>query len=116
MSRQASIGLFGRDDPLRRILAIALRQAGFEVIPIDPASDPLPVAAPSAVLYQHVNTDAGAVRQWRRQFPRASMIEMSFYSEGDTEGEADAVIEAPCRLDVLMRTIDRAIGRGAAVA
>jgi hypothetical protein len=115
MSRQASIGLFGRDDSLRRILAIALRQEGFAVIPIDPAYDPLPESAPSAVLYQHVNTSADQVREWRRLFPRASMIEMSFYSEGD-DGEADAVIEAPCRLDDLMRTIDTTLARGVAVA
>jgi hypothetical protein len=115
MSRQASIGLFGRDDSLRRILAIALRQEGFEVIPIDPSYDPLPESAPSAVLYQHVNTSADQVREWRRQLPGASMIEMSFYSEGD-DGEADAVIEAPCRLDDLMRTIQGAIQGEVAVA
>ncbi|HXH21809.1 MAG TPA: hypothetical protein VNN10_07250 [Dehalococcoidia bacterium] len=106
-----SVALLGREDSLRQVLAIALRSEGFDVFESDPSCQPLPEADPDIVLYQYRHRDGDSrdtVRGWREVYPRAAIVEISFYSGGTSGGEADVVIEVPLTLDTLMRAIESA--------
>lgn len=106
-----AILVLGKDNALRRVLTDAFEMEGLEARAFDPAMDELPRGDPRAVVFpdrQRDGVTAGQIHDWRKRWPAARFIELSFYADPAQKTSSDVILQAP-RLEELIASVSREV-------